>query len=311
MTITIYNIAVILTCHNRKELTIKSLHSVFEAERTCNLSTSEKINLTFFITDDGCTDGTSEAIKKEFHDIDINIIKGSGILYWAGGMQEAWQEAYKMHNKWDFYLLMNDDTLFEKNTFEQLLQTHHYALTTKGKSGIYVGTCCSTDRKEFTYGGIVYSFPIIGRFKVVKPTGKPEPCSMTCANILLVSKDTVDAIGLLGNDYIHCCGDWAYGIKANNKGIPVLITPSVCGICDNDHDSEKTEKAKVIEMSITERREFFNHPLRSTADKMLFMKRYQKIKYLLVFVARELNIYCPKLYYWLSSRRPGTVKTQK
>lgn len=305
---TIYNIAVILTCHNRKAMTIKSLASVLEAERIHNSQNEEKINLAFFITDDGCTDGTSEAIKKEYQAKEINIIYGSGTLYWAGGMQAAWEKAYKYHDKWDFYLLMNDDTLFETNVFTQLLETHHFAVATTGKGGVYVGTCISLDRKELTYGGIVYSFPIIGRFKVVKPTGKPEHCDMTCANILMVSKNAVDVIGLVGKDYVHCCGDWAYGIKANKKGLPVLTTPLVCGICDNDHDTENIEREKVLSMSIKQRRDFFNHPLRSTSDKMLFMRKYQKIKYLLVFFAREMNIYCPKLYYWLSNHRPGTIK---
>ena len=60
------NIAVLLTCHNRKDKTLSCLSSLFAATERYNLSKEEgkNVGLDIFITDDGCTDGTADAIRQ-------------------------------------------------------------------------------------------------------------------------------------------------------------------------------------------------------------------------------------------------------
>lgn len=53
------------------------------------------ISLSVYLTDDGCTDGTSQAVRDIFKGKDITIMQGDGNLYWAGGMRFAWKEALK------------------------------------------------------------------------------------------------------------------------------------------------------------------------------------------------------------------------
>src|SRR5690554_2221576 len=90
------NITVLLTCPNRKIKTLSCLESLFAA------SIPENYDLEVFLTDDGSTDGTSDAIKKNFPD--VNIIKGNGNLFWARGMRLAWESAMKKKS-YDAYLL--------------------------------------------------------------------------------------------------------------------------------------------------------------------------------------------------------------
>ena len=58
--------AVLLTCYNRKDKTVACLNSFFEADLP-----SSNHQFEVFLTDDGSTDGTSEAVNKLFPDISI------------------------------------------------------------------------------------------------------------------------------------------------------------------------------------------------------------------------------------------------
>lgn len=90
-------IAILITCHNRKNKTLKCLKHLSE----------QAIKLDIYLVDDGCTDGTSDAVKKEFPD--VIIIQGDGELFWNRGMVKAWETASSRYD-YDYYIWMNDDT---------------------------------------------------------------------------------------------------------------------------------------------------------------------------------------------------------
>jgi len=299
-----YHIATLITCHNRKEKTIKSLRALFNTVDRYNQKKENFLYIKIFLTDDGCTDGTVDYVLTEFSNRDISILEGNGKLYWAGGMRVAWNEALKEQDLWNFYFLLNDDTFLNDNVFEELFHTHTYAINKYGKGGIYSGITCSQDGKEITYGGKVYKTPFIGKAICLKPSGVPQKCQMTNANILLVTKNVVEKIGIFDTCYQHSCADWAYSIMATKAGFPVLVTANICGICNNDHDSELEEQKQIIRMSIKERKNYFSSPLKSISDVLAFMWRFNKIKFILTLVARWLNIYFPKFYYAISRKRP-------
>lgn len=305
-----YNVAVIITCFNRCKLTVASLSALYKSKEKYNQDHSgEELSLVVFLTDDGCTDGTAETVLQTFPDETINIIKGNGSLYWAGGMRKAWAEAMKAQEEWDYYLLLNDDTVCQEHAMEELLSTQHYLKHIHGTEGVVSGVCQSCDGKEITYGAEYYTLPVIGKSLFVHPTGKPEPCYRTNANLVLVSGVVVKKIGMFDHDFIHSCADWAYGIKANKAGFPVYITGRVCAECDNDHGTVKDEGRKVMKMNLQERKKFFNHPLRATSDKLLFMKRYYKEKFVILYLARTIAVYMPSLYYCLLALRPQKQKS--
>lgn len=301
-----YKIAVIITCFNRCKLTIESLKALFRSCSQYNTAHhEEKICLTIFLTDDGCTDGTAETVLRSFPNEKINIIKGTGSLYWAGGMRKAWTAAIEHESEWNYFVLLNDDTMCMPNALEILMDTQKYISGKHKQEGIVSGVCQSSDGKSITYGAEYYTLPLIGKSLRMQPTGIPVPCYRTNANLVLVASNVVNQIGIFDDDFVHSCADWAYGIKANKKRIPVYITPVVCAICDDDHDTVNTEGEEVIKMNLRERKAFFSHPIRSTSDKLIFMRRYYKEKYLLLFFARTLALYAPSLYYKLLLLRPS------
>lgn len=298
-------IAVLLTCFNRKEKTCKCLQSMYaDLERYNEVHSKEKIALEVFLVDDGCTDGTADAIREQFGDKSINIIQGSGSLFWAGGMRLAWNEAFKRHAQWDYYLLLNDDTELLSGAFQELMTTHQYALDNYEMAGIYSGiTCASDDHTRCTYGGDIWVNRGSGLRKRLGASEAPQMCDMTNANILLVHKSVVDKIGRLSKSYQHGLADYDYSIRARKKGLPVLITANFCGICDNDHTDFNEQAQRVINMSLKERWNYFRHPVHSSSDYLRFIWNTSPKRWPMVWCGRMLNLFFPRFYYKLNRIR--------
>lgn len=223
-------IAVLLTCHNRKTKTINCLDSLYKALK---LSVNE-VKCDVFLVDDGSTDGTAEAVAANFPE--VNVITGSGQLYWAGGMRLAWETAINENKPYDFYLLLNDDVVLNEDFLKILLDTHAYCLKHYNRAGIYVSSTIDKGSAKISYGGVlVKSQGIRSKSISINPGDVPVPCSMTNANILLVSCEVVAQIGILDANYTHQFADYDYSFLASRMGIPVLVCPGVGGSCVNDH----------------------------------------------------------------------------
>ena len=297
-------IAVLYTCFNRREKTISSLRGLFSSQQYYDSRSSNKIVLSVFLTDDGCTDGTADAIRETYPSKNITILMGDGNLYWAGGMRNSWNAALKLHEEWDFYLLLNDDTVLQDIAFEELLNTHVYCLNKYHKEGIYSGiTCAHDDPNHITYGGDVILNKFTGKRKRLSISDTPQMCDFTNANIMLVPKSIVDAIGILYSGYKHSAADFDYTYKARSLGYPVLVTANACGCCDFDHESQELIKKKILSMPLCERRKFFSNPLYSGLDHLTLVKRTTPLKYPVALLFRYLKIYCPQMYYWINRRR--------
>lgn len=223
-------IAILLTCHNRKEKTINCLKSLYNA---IELSKYE-IKFDIYLVDDGSTDGTSEEIALLFSD--INVVKGSGELFWAGGMRLAWETALNKNQNYDSFLLLNDDVVLMENFLFDLFNTHVYCLEHYKQPGIYVSSTIDLISSKISYGGVLIKHQGIRLKSInINPGDVPVPCSITNANILLVSMAVVKAIGILDSKYTHQLADYDYSYTASKRGIPVLVCPGVGGACVNDH----------------------------------------------------------------------------
>lgn len=103
-------LAVIAPVHNRRELTLQCLRSLSRIDRT-------GIDVTIFIVDDGCTDGTREAIEEQFPE--VKIVQGTGKLWYTAGTNLGVVAALK--HKPDFVLCINDDSIFDAKCIRQLI----------------------------------------------------------------------------------------------------------------------------------------------------------------------------------------------
>ena len=108
------SIAVLLTVHNRKEKTLECLSYLYQQK------IPEGYYFDVYLTNDGCTDGTPDAVKQHYPF--VNIINGDGNLYWNRGMYKAWETASSTQN-YDYYFWLNDDTTLKENALSILVSS--------------------------------------------------------------------------------------------------------------------------------------------------------------------------------------------
>lgn len=279
-------IAVLITCYNRKEKTIACLKSLFEAQKFFD----KNLEINVYLTDDASTDGTSEAVRNTFSQ--VNILKGTGSLFWAGGMRNSWNEALK--HKYDGFLLLNDDTFLSNNVFEDISNTEEYSLKKYNRKGIYIGSTRDLDTGNLTYGGAILINKFLLKYKKILPSGKPQPCDLGNANIMYVPNEVVNEIGILHENYQHGVADYDYTLSANKKDIPVLITPNFCGLCENDNRNKyETFNNKPFKGRI----KYLYAPTGlAFKDNLLFMKRNFYYRLPFVFITGWLKVIFPKIY---------------
>lgn len=299
------NIAILLTCHNRRQKTETCLRSLKMALMAYSAKVENSVEVEVFLTDDGCTDGTVEGACGIFSlGKDLHILKGNGNLFWAGGMRYCWREAKKRHNEWDYYLLLNDDVELLPCMFDELFKAQQYAKDRFGLEGIVSGITCDTENQtKMTYGGYVWANKILATYKRLPFIGRPQLCDLTNANVLLVNRAVVDKIGIFYEGYHHGIADFDYSNTARRSGIPVILTAGFCGKCDNDHVNPIDVSKKVTMLTLKERKAYFNNPLHSSHDYLRFVKRTSPLRWPIVWLGRTMNLYCPKLYYLLSGDR--------
>lgn len=295
-------IAVLLTCFNRKLLTISCLEHLLKARDSYNATHEEMISLSFFVTDDKCTDGTPNAIKDVLQNEPLTIVPADGNAYWAGGMRMAWRKAIES-GSFDFYLLLNDDTDVWKNLFDELLEVHRYSLENFACCGIYSGnTTQKDDKSKITFGGKKEYGRLLKRNVRLSPNGVPQECDVVNANILLVPQEVVNLVGIFPDCYIHSAADNDYAKRVYNHGFKVFITANFCGSCDADNYDVYSQCKKIKLMSIKERREYFSNPVRSLHDSLEYYRNWKKMYIPIAIVRHFLQIYFPMFYFRIFNR---------
>ncbi|VGO12153.1 N-acetylglucosaminyl-diphospho-decaprenol L-rhamnosyltransferase [Pontiella desulfatans] len=218
-------IAVLMTCHNRKETTLRCLELLYAQ------LLPEEVSFNVYLVDDGCTDGTGEAVKKAYPD--ITVLQGDGSLFWCNGMRLAWDVAAKEDP--DFYLWLNDDSMLEPHAVSILLETASSA----DDAGIVVGSCCDASTGGFTYGGQRRSGAHPSKLVPVEPGEEPVVCDTFQGNIVLVSRGTYQKAGNL-QSFKHAIGDTDYGYRAQKAGCAIYVAPGFVATCSkNAHSMER------------------------------------------------------------------------
>jgi GT2 family glycosyltransferase len=238
------NIAVLITCYNRQEKTIACLNGLFG----CQLPTNFTLNV--YLVDDGSTDGTGRLVNKLFPS--VNVLYGSGQLFWAGGMRFAWNRARKDNP--DYYLLINDDTDLKDDAIVRLLK--YYRIKGSAADTITVGSTLDRDANEVSYGGrILFNKRRVNSYRAYSEYEYLE-CDLTNANILLVPSFTVTKIGILSDKFTHSIADLDYSLRAKAAGIKSIVVPGILGYCQDDHGNNW--KSSVA--SLAERIEYLRSP---------------------------------------------------
>jgi len=271
------SIAILLACHNRKDKTIDCLNILYENKVPLGFS------FDVFIVDDGSTDGTTEAINKNFSE--ITIIKGNGNLFWNQGMRLAWSTAAQT-KEFDFYLWLNDDTMLNKSALETLVLTSNQM---NDKAIIVGATHALNNTQEVTYGGRSLKSGLL------TPQSTAIPCDYFNGNIVWIPKEIYKTVGINDAAFHHALGDFDYGLRASKLGVKSYIAPGFLGECDVHESLPAWCNPK---KNLNQRWKAFRSPLGNNPEEFfVFEKRHKGImKAVKHYFTNHLRVFIPSLW---------------
>ncbi len=218
------NIAILVTCYNRRALTERCLSMLRQQPLF------DPRNL--FLVDDGSTDGTGDMVRTMFPD--AHVIDGSGDLFWNGGMRLAWEHAVDDDRTFDHYLWLNDDVVLHPGTLANMIADAD-AVVAVGAPVIVAGSTIDPATQTVNYGG--HRRPSARRplrLAMIEPTGSPQRVDTVSGNVVLVSKSAERLLGNLSPTFEHIYGDLDYGYRATAAGVPIFLASRVAGECDSN-----------------------------------------------------------------------------
>jgi GT2 family glycosyltransferase len=258
------HISALTTCHNRVAATRASLADLYAQELP------EGVTLSVTIVDDGSSDGTSDAVRREFPH--ATIVAGDGSLFWAGGMRHGWQRSVSAES-FDRLLVFNDDVRLRSDAVRELLDVDRHARETRGPLTVVTGAFTDESGSRVTYGGYRRRpglHPL--RFDEVMPMGRPQTVDTLNMNCALISKETVNAVGFLADHFHHCGADIEYGLRVGRAGGSVWLTSKPIGWCQDQPDPLKATGRR---LSVRERYRIMTGPKgQSLAERARFCREY-------------------------------------
>lgn len=272
----IKRIAVLLTCFNRRETTLRCLRAL------SGQALPEAIDLETYLVDDGCTDGTGDAVRQQFPE--VNVIQGDGNLYWCGGMRLAWSEAAK--GNYDYYLWLNDDVSLYENAililFDSLRQVCEL-----DKEGVVVGAICDPATGKVTYGGDATN-------KRIVPNGHPQKCDIFNGNVVLVPQTVFASVGNFDPVFTHCFGDSDYAVRTKSSGYNCWVTNAYVGTGESNPNGSDWANPNI---KLIKRIKILNSPKGLPFKQWrIFARRRYGRKWPITVIKMYLRLFFPRLW---------------
>lgn len=281
------SIAAIITCYNRKEKTLTCLKNLMSQDGI------ENVDLTVYLVDDGSTDGTGDAVKKNFPQ--VNLFKGNGTLYWNGGMRFAFSVAKK--SDYDYYLWLNDDTFLYSDALKLLLDTSNSIRSQKGGDVIVTGTINDIDTGKVNYGGRIKKSkfqPL--KFIQLENSTEPQQCDTFNGNVVLIPRNVAKKIGNISPEYSkQHGGDIDYGLRAKYAGFESWVAPGFIGECASNttegtlFDKKLPFKERIKIMKTP-------HGVPPAKEWMVFSKRHAGFLWPIYWIRTMVRVIFPWMY---------------
>ena len=217
-------IGVVLASHNRREMTLNCLRSLFN----CRLLKGWSIKVV--LVDDGSSDGTGQLVREQFPSVIIE--HADGTLFWTRAMSRG--KSIIASYKPDFFLWLNDDTTLKSDAIVRLISTQRQ-LSERYKSPIIIGTTIEPSTGQISYGGLISESRIRPfKYKLISNTTEAIRCDAMNGNIVLCPKEVFLIVGNLDPNFEHALGDIDYGLRAVKNGFFLYTAPGFMGYCEKN-----------------------------------------------------------------------------
>ena len=195
-------------------------------ERLFHQDVCDGVFVKVYLTDDGCTDGTADAVRVSYPQ--VTIIQGDGTLFLNRGMWNAWNMASSDYD-YDYYLWLNDDTYL----FPCALRSLTDVSSQKNDRAIIVGATVDVATEcVVTYGGWKNDC-LLGLSENV------QALDYFNGNVVLIPKFVYNILGNLDYNLCHALGDFDYGWRARQAGIEMYQAPGKLAKCDSHSKIDK------------------------------------------------------------------------
>ncbi len=230
-------VEIVTPVHNRKKLTLFCLKSISRLNR-------EGLDIHTIIVDDGSTDGTAEAIDREFPEVEV--IKADGSLWFTEGTNVGIREALKYNP--DYVLMINDDQIFDEMAVKYLVETaEKYPHSVVGSLLLLWDTphkLFQVAPKWETFSGgwrhwfhqTVWTIP-----------KNPWQVDIIVGNCVLVPVQAIIEEGLMDSKRYPNFGDAEYTPRLRKKGWKLLIEPRARVFCQPNNIPAKVKKMSLKE----------------------------------------------------------------
>lgn len=216
-------VALVIPVHNRREITLQCLRSLARID-------SSGISIKIFVVDDGSRDGTSNAIREQFPDVEV--IAGDGTLHYAAGTNRGIQAAVKWPAH--YIVTMNDDAVYHDQFLQRLIAT-----AAENGRAIVGALLLLWDRPHqvFQVGAVWKTWSggwqmpdDLTAFSVGK---QPFEVESLVGNCVMFSVDAVREIGLMDEArFPHGWGDAQYFARFRKAGYTLIVDPRSLVWCE-------------------------------------------------------------------------------
>ena len=235
----IKKIAFIIPVYNRRETTLQALRSLQRID-------DRGFDVQIIVVDDGSTDGTGAAIRRDFPE--VQIVEGDGTLHYAAGTNRGITAA--LVNNPDYIVTMNDDAIYHEQFLQRLVKTAEanprsvvgalLLLWTEPHKVFQVGYEWNT-----LAGGWLQKEDL-SAFEFPKESFEVEGMAGNC---LLLPIEAIRECGLMDEKkFPHGWGDFQYVVRMKKMGWRLLIEPKSLVWCEPNTNPKPLHQLKMREI---------------------------------------------------------------
>lgn len=191
--------------------------------------------LKIIVIDDGSTDGTADFLASQPN---ITIVMGDGSLWWAGAIELGLQAVLQDCQSTDWVLLVNNDTRFDINFIQRLIDT------ARAHAPAAVGSAICDDSEPdhlLSIGAELDTWRLRVRDKLEQtrrwdPTKGPHPADVLSGRGTLYPVAAFHSAGTMKHIWLpHYLADYELALRVRNAGYKLLVSEAVVVFSENEY----------------------------------------------------------------------------
>lgn len=216
MTSALKNTSIILVNYNNYEDTIECIDSLFIASIPFS---------SIIVVDNNSQNNSVEQIKDKFKK--IHLIESSKNLGFSGGNNLGIKNALERNS--EFIILLNNDTIVEKNSIKILIKEMQSNITIEIATGL-IKYYPEKDKVWYNGGKLIVSRGLAihydyGTNSNTLQSNKKRKIDFVSGCYLCLRSSVIDKLGLLSEDYFLYLEDIDYSARAKKQGINIGYFP--------------------------------------------------------------------------------------